>query len=384
MGLDVKPTLNVNEPGESNESNETHEPDKQSDPDKPNELSIPMTPDTPDTRAAEFAALVALDAIEDDRRVLAERDSDPVTLHEFHRVTAVLADAASQVPPLDLRDQVLSAARARRTPGTLLHPVEPTSPGNAFRRTVDELHELLVDLDEAEWSRSTLEKYGDVHDLVAHLTGVEESLLGILGEGSAPDPGVWNNHVEATASFVRELRRSPTGVLTQRWFQSAKRLASVAEETERVSPDRIVPVNDVPVGANGMLVLRTFEVWTHHEDICRATGRPFPSLDAGRLRRMSGDLIAVLPVALSLMEQSRPGRTARLVLTGAGGGTFDIPMAPDSPVGPPDVRIVADVVDFCRLAARRTGPAALSATIEGDGEQLADLILVAAGAFARD
>ena len=76
-----------------------------------------------------------------------------------------------------------------------------------------------------------------------------------------------------------------------------------------------------------------------------------------------------------LMEQSRPDRTARLVLTGAGGGTFDIPMALDSPVGPPDVLIVADVVDFCRLAARRVRPAALSATIEGDGEQLAELVL---------
>ncbi len=374
----MKPTLNVNEP---NEPAKPDKPDMNNEPAKQNEPSIPMIPDT---GAAEFAALVALDAVEENQRAITERDSDPVTLHEFHRVTGVLADAASAAPPWDLRDQVLSAARARRTPGTLLHPVEPTSPGNAFRQTVDELHELLVDLDEAEWSRSTLEEYGDVHDLVAHLTGVEESLLGILGEGSAPDPGVWNNHVEATASFVRELRRSSTGVLTQRWFQSAKRLASVAEETERVSPDRVVPVNDVPVGANGMLVLRTFEVWTHHEDICRATGRPFPSLDAGRLRRMSGDLIAVLPVALNLMEQSRPDRTARVVLTGAGGGTFDIPMAPDSPVGPPDVLIVADVVEFCRLAARRIRPAALSATIEGDGEQLADLILVAAGAFARD
>jgi hypothetical protein len=131
------------------------------------------------------------------------------------------------------------------------------------------------------------------------------------------------------------------------------------------------------------LVLRTFEVWTHHEDVCRATGRPGPLLDGSRLRLMSSDLMDVLPAALAVTGSARPGRTTRIVLTGLGGGTFVRPMAMDGAVGTPDVVITADVVDFCRLAARRIAPDDLDATIEGD-PMLAQLVLQAAGAFARD
>jgi hypothetical protein len=55
----------------------------------------------------------------------------------------------------------------------------------------------------------------------------------------------------------------------------------------------------------------------------------------------------------------------------------------DDYVGTPDVMITADVVDFCRLAARRIAPSDLDASIEGD-HVLADLVLTAASAFARD
>ena len=70
-------------------------------------------------------------------------------------------------------------------------------------------------------------------------------------------------------------------------------------------------------------------------------------------------------------------------LTGLGGGVFERPMAMDDNVGTPDVMITADVVDFCRLAAQRIAPQDLDASIEGD-PALADLVLAAASAFARD
>jgi hypothetical protein len=142
-------------------------------------------------------------------------------------------------------------------------------------------------------------------------------------------------------------------------------------------------VNNTPATVRGMLVLRTFEVWTHHEDVCRATGRSLPVLDGSRLRLMSSDLMDVLPAALTITGSARPGRTTRVVLTGLGGGAFERPMAIDGAVGVPDVVITSDVVDFCRLAARRIAPPDLDATIEGDHE-LAELVLAAAGVFAKD
>jgi uncharacterized protein (TIGR03083 family) len=256
----------------------------------------------------------------------------------------------------------------------------PATPADAFLRTVEELHHLLLDLRDDEWSTPNLLVYGQTRDLIAHLVGVEEGLLGLLGDGERPDTTIWNDHVAATSSLVAELRGTPTSALVDRWVGAARRLAAVST---KASPDTPVAVNDVPTNVRGMLVLRTFEVWTHHEDVCRATGRPLPGLDGSRVRFMSSDLMNALPIALAVTGSAQPGRTARIVLTGFGGGTFDRPMAMDSQVGVPDVVISADVVDFCRVAARRIAPRDLRATIEGD-PMLAHLVLEAAGAFARD
>ena len=366
-----------------NTQNDNEQNDNEQNDNTPNGELLEMNFADLDTSATELAALAALDACEDDEQATAELGSSRAALGEFRRVTAVLAESAAEVPPVDLRDQVLTSARARRTPGVPLRPVDPAAPGEAFRRTVADLHKLLTDLREDEWTKHAHESHGEVRDLIAHLIGIEESLLGILGQGHSPDPTLWNDHVEATAAYVAELRLLSTEALVDRWARSAKRLGSLVEEIAETSPERIIPFNRLPAGASGLLVLRTFEVWTHHEDICRATERTVPVLDQARLRRMSGNLMAALPTAVTIQGASRPGRTARVVLTGDGGGTFDVPLALGSAVGAPDVLIAADVVNFCRLAARRVSPAALAVTIEGDSE-LAEVVLVAAGAFALD
>lgn len=336
--------------------------------------------DSDRTEIRDLEALLALDAIDDAERAAVEHVVDQAQLNSLRHAASALADATATAPPADLRERVLATARTRRAPGSPLADPMPANPADAFLRTVEELHHLLVDLRDDEWSTPNLAVYGQTRDLIAHLVGVEEGLLGLLGEGEPPDPKIWDDHVAATSSLVTGLRGSPTSALVDRWVRAARRLAVVAAQAP---PDTPVAVNDVPTTVRGMLVLRTFEVWTHHEDVCRATGRPLPVLDGSRLRLMSSDLMNALPVALAVTGSAQPGRTARIVLTGFGGGTFERPMAMDSQVGVPDVVITADVVDFCRLAAHRVDPLDLDATIEGD-PMLAHLVLVAAGAFARD
>ncbi len=76
------------------------------------------------------------------------------------------------------------------------------------------------------------------------------------------------------------------------------------------------------------------------------------------------------------------GRTARIVLTGPGGGAWTQQLDPAMALpGAVDVSIVADAVDFCRLAAQRLDPAELAVVIEGDAA-LADDLLVGAAVFA--
>ena len=79
--------------------------------------------------------------------------------------------------------------------------------------------------------------------------------------------------------------------------------------------------------------------------------------------------------------RSRPTRTARLVLTGEGGGEWLVAMGGGEPNAVPDVTVTADVVDWCRRVGERIAPDALACRIDGDESLAADLI-EAASAFA--
>jgi hypothetical protein len=99
--------------------------------------------------------------------------------------------------------------------------------------------------------------------------------------------------------------------------------------------------------------------------------------------------VRALPLGMLLAGYDAGGATAKVVLTGPGGGTWLQPLGgqpaaggPDrAATGAPDVTVVADVVDFCRLAAQRLDPDGLRAEIEGDAE-VARKVLVAAQVFA--
>ena len=71
-----------------------------------------------------------------------------------------------------------------------------------------------------------------------------------------------------------------------------------------------------------------------------------------------------------------------LVLTGPGGGTWDVAVG-QGPPGPVFVSIVTDAVGFCRLVANRVTPAQLELHITGDSGRAAG-VLAAAAALALD
>jgi hypothetical protein len=148
-------------------------------------------------------------------------------------------------------------------------------------------------------------------------------------------------------------------------------------------PDQPVVFHHLPGTVQGLLVIRTFELWTHDEDIRRATGRPANPLDDERLTLMSGALMELLAQGMALTGTTRPGRTARIELTGAGSGTFDVALAPGEVAGAPDIVIRTEAVELCRLVANRVAPSGLAVEVTGD-RSLLEPILVGAGAFALD
>ncbi|MFI6597133.1 hypothetical protein ACIBHX_12800 [Nonomuraea sp. NPDC050536] len=121
------------------------------------------------------------------------------------------------------------------------------------------------------------------------------------------------------------------------------------------------------------LVQRTFETWTHADDIRTATGRHRTNPPPGHVRMIAELGLALLPRAL---KGPRRDVSATIMLTGPGGGTWTIPLSPT----PARVSVVisADAVDFCRLLANRWPPNAFPYAAEGDTALAHDLVRAAA------
>jgi hypothetical protein len=126
---------------------------------------------------------------------------------------------------------------------------------------------------------------------------------------------------------------------------------------------------------------RAFELWTHENDIRLVAGLPASVPDASTLRLMTELATSMLPFGAMLAGLQGP-INLRLVLTGAGGGTWEVVIGGDAPE-PVAIGIVTDVVDFCRLASNRLNPADLDMHVTGDQGRAAG-VLAAASALALD
>lgn len=324
----------------------------------------------------EIASLLALDALEPG----GEADAGP----RARELSQDRADAAARSPesavsdlPPALRAGTLARAMSGRRPGRPVDAAQPCDPAAAFYRTVADLDDLLHSLADAEWEASAHAEHGRVRDLVAHLVGVERLVLRWLDpDDTVPD---LPDHVAATRPVVAELAGADARHIARQWHEAAGAVAAAAAG----DGGRPVVFHDLTISVDQLLVTRTAELWAHGIDICAATGRPLPRLDMERMAMLCKELMVAVPLAMAHRGTTAPGRAARVVLTGPAGGTFTVPLEPAPQAADPEVTIVTDAVDFCRVAVRRLRPDQLNAVIEGD-RALGDLVLTSIGALARD
>ena len=325
----------------------------------------------------EMAALLALDALEPDEQVDAEvrHGTFPDALAA---TSAALAELAADDAPEDLRTAALDAATTKRRPG---RPVDAPTPSDAitgFRRTVDDLAALLTAIPRAAWELPAHPDHGTVRELMSHLVGVEQ--LSVRWMRNDPTTLDLLDHVASTRDVVEALRDADVDVIASQWNGAAH---ATADTAVAVGLTHRVTFHDLTDSVAGLLVMRTFELWAHAMDIAEAAGMARPELDDERLAALSGRLMAALPLGLAYRRATAPGRTARVVLTGTAGGVYTVPLQPGAAPGQPDVLVVADTAELCRVAARRLAPHDLPVTVEGDAE-LAALVLANLDAFARD
>jgi len=287
----------------------------------------------------------------------------------------------------------MTASLLAREAGQPVPAVPAISGAEAFGRAADAFYELLAGLDEQDWARPALRDL-DVQGLTGHLIGVEEDTQ----RGLAGDPAVAGaDHVESTQdSAVRQASRSPA--LTMRdWRQAADRTLAEARAADAGAGADVRAATGADGGRDGriamhgmrlplddLLAVRAFELWVHENDIRRCAGLN-PSLPDPAVLRLMSDLAArMLPFAAARTGLREPVNV-HLVLTGPGGGTWDLAVGQEADGQGPgqDVMIVTDAVGFCRLAANRTTPAELGPHVTGDAVRAAE-VLAAASTLALD
>jgi len=286
----------------------------------------------------------------------------------------VTAEARDHALPVDLRDRVIAAALRARGAGRAEPAAPEISPAEAFRRAAGAFHDTLRELRDDQWRTPTLRGL-DVRGLVGHLTGVEEDMQRCL----AGDPAVAAaGHVESTqAAADRQAGRPPDQTRVE-WRRAADRTIAL---TRARNPRAEVAVHGMRLPLDLLLVIRAFELWVHENDIRAAVGSPPSAPDASTLTLMTSAAVRLLPLVAARTGLDEP-TNVHLVLTGPGGGTWDISLGRTAPA-PAAVAIVTDALGFCRLAANRATPASLDAHVTGDPDRAA-AVLAAVTALALD
>jgi uncharacterized protein (TIGR03083 family) len=267
------------------------------------------------------------------------------------------------------------AASLRARAAGRADPAPPEiSPVAAFSRVADAFHGTLGLLSGAQWRTPALRDL-DVQGLVGHLTGVEEDVHRSL----AGDPRVSAaDHVESTQPAADRQAGRPPDLTRAEWRRAADRTMDLVRTADLGTQ---VAVHGIRVSLGLLLIIRAFELWVHENDIRTAVALPPSVPDASVLTLMTSAAVSLLPYAVTEAGLDDP-LPVHLVLTGPGGGTWDVAAGPGSPA-PAAVMIVADAVGFCRLVANRVTPAGLGAHVTGDTARAA-AVLTAATTLALD
>ncbi len=325
-----------------------------------------------DLTAKQFEDLIgayALDACEPDEVAALDAylDGHPDVAPEVERLreaAAALGAAGAVRPPADLRDRLLHVAGER---------VSPVSAQEALQAETERFDALLGTIAEGELNEITHNGLS-VHELVSHVEAIDRAF--VAAADRAEYAFIGPAEVETiTAATLPEHEGEPFAETVTRFRRTRADLVDVAD---RVPLDKRV----AGYGRDDTLVIRAFETWTHHDDICHALGRdetvPAPAV----MRAMAELAMRSMPLAMSVRGTAQPHRTARLVLTGAGGGEWTIACGPGEPTsGAADVVIRASVIDWCRRFADRLEPDELPMEVDGDAD-LARELVSAANAFA--
>jgi uncharacterized protein (TIGR03083 family) len=297
-------------------------------------------------------------------------------------IFGLLAEASATTPPPALGDRVAHAATSVRPGGqaiTALGGGVRASAAVAFVQTVDEFKTVLAGAP----GFAIVEPYGwSVTQLVAHLHEVDLYFGRQLGLWDhSIDDALEDDHLAMTEVAVRSAVRADFDETVAQWLNVSSAVCSHVALLDAEQLRERIKFHVLDTRVSTALVVRVFEVWTHIEDLCRTLRLDPPRLDAARLHLMTRTAVGAIPLGMLLGNIDGGAQTARIVLTGSGGGVWNQPLQLGLEAGEPSVTIVANALEFCRLAAQRIEPADLDAEVDGPMD-LAITVLRGASVFA--
>jgi uncharacterized protein (TIGR03083 family) len=281
-----------------------------------------------------------------------------------------------QPPPSSLRSAVLDVALARREPFRPLPSVL-----TLYTEVADALDELAQSLTPHDWDAVGTTYGWTCHQWVAHLLAGVSLVNRSLGITDVEDPagGVLDWERRTDTVLATEAEASPVDTLA-RWRLHADALRRRLAAMSPADLDATIEFMGWAQPAGEAVTIHAFETWVHTDDIRRAIARSPEAPSTGSLGIMSDLAVHLLSVA---MRAEGARHRARVVLTGAGGGEWTIPLG-DAPAGddaPVSVTVTAEVVDFCTLIGGRLDPHDLDRRVDGD-DILAESLLQTAASFA--
>lgn len=238
--------------------------------------------------------------------------------------------------------------------------------------------DLGAGLTEPEWKHPTEVPGWTVQDNLAHIAGIEASLLDRPPPAhSVPDdlPHVKNDFGALNEVFV-DSRRSLTGadVLAEFRDVTGERIA----ELRASGPDDFAADTWTPVGpgtVRDLLPFRVFDSWVHEQDMRRAVQKP-GDLDGLVAEAALARIIATMPFVVGKKAGAPDGAAIVFALSGPVAQTFAVVVgggrarASDTEPSTPTTRIATDTETFARVATGRVAPeealAAGRITFEGD------------------
>jgi uncharacterized protein (TIGR03083 family) len=264
-----------------------------------------------------------------------------------------------------------------------VHPALQTSI-DAWTHSIEAISALVTPLSEREWSTATDLPGWSVRDIVSHIIGLENEMLG--------DPRPIHSLPRDLFHVTSEHQRYMEVQVDVRRCHTAPEMTAELEYTiirrarqmrnEKRAPDATVRAANRERSLADALEVRAFDVWVHEQDLRRALGNP-GNLDSPGSLVVRDILLSALPKLVAkdagapagsavVFDVSGPVEFMRTVRVDAQGrGTIDGSVS----LGPA-VTIATDWETYLRLATGRVRPGGVADRLKVEGDQgLADAIL---------